>query len=233
MRSSQSSEPSNKQAVFPFCPLQKWDVSLFFKGDDNPYFAEQCIFMLERAASFYKALLFLSFILDISGFFMSLCGLLYSFFSPSLKRGLSWRRNVLDTSLDYKPIPIYAVVLLYWLCEYAAGWQTQLEQVGEKKKKKKSYKPALCVLGSSTVYFYCTWSINLSIDLCCHYFLILCLSVFYAYEMRVMHCFNLCEWPLVCVRDKPAEGCQMHWMLLWIKMSIPFLCKLLCDNSAA
>lgn len=155
------------------------------------------------------------------------------FFSPSLKRGLSWRRNVLDTSLDYKPIPIYAVVLLCWLCEYAAGWQTQLEQVGEKKKKKKSYKPALCVLGSSTVYFYCTWSINLSIDLCCHYFLILCLSVFYAYEMRVMHCFNLCEWPLVCVRDKPAEGCQMHWMLLWIKMSIPFLCKLLCDNSAA
>ncbi len=38
-------------------------------------------------------------------------------------------------------------------------------RLGEKKKKKKDYKPALCVLGSSTVYFYCTWSINLSVDL--------------------------------------------------------------------
>lgn len=66
--------------------------------------------MLERAASFYKALLFLSFILDISGFFISLCRLLYSLF-PSLKHDLSRRKN--DVSLVYKPIPIYAVVLLY------------------------------------------------------------------------------------------------------------------------
>lgn len=111
--------------------------------------------------------------------FSCLCADFCTPFFPSLKRGLSWRRDVLDMSLDYKPIPIYAVVLLCWLCEYAAGWQTQLEQVGEKKKKQQSYKPALCVLGSSTVYFYCTWSINLSIDLCCHYFLILCFVSFF------------------------------------------------------
>lgn len=189
--------------------------------------------MLERAASFYKAPLFPSFILDISGFFMSLCGLLYSFF-PLFKTWFELKEKCigyvpwLQTNSD---LCCRSSLLTLWVCRWLAnsigtGW-------GKGKKKKKSYKPALCVLGSSTVYFYCTWSINLSIDLCCHYFLILCLSVFYAYEMRVMHCFNLCEWPLVCVRDKPAEGCQMHWMLLWIKMSIPFLCKLLCDNSAA
>lgn len=111
--------------------------------------------------------------------FQSLCRLLYSPPPPSLKRGLSWRRNVFGMSHDYKPIPIYAVVLVCWL--WVCCWLANSIGTGWGKEKN---KPALCVLGSSTVYFYCTWSINLSIDLCCHYFLILCLSGFFFMHMR-------------------------------------------------
>jgi len=186
-----------KASCVPLLPLPKVRCIPVFQGRWQSMFCWTAHFYVGKRSIFFARPYSFCLSYWILQAFSCLCADFCTPFSPFLNRGLSWRRNVFGMSLDYKPIPVYAVVLVCWLCEFAAGWQTQLEQVGEKKKKKTSwwYKPALCVLGSSTVYFYCTWSINLSIILCCHYFLIVFL---YAHEMRVMHCFNLCEWPLMC-----------------------------------
>lgn len=83
-------------------------------------------------------------------------------FVQTLKHDFSRRKRVpclqTNSSLCCRS-SLLTVRVCRWLANsIETGWE------------KKDYKPALCVLGSSTVYFYCTWSINLSIDLCCHYF---------------------------------------------------------------